>query len=131
MKEQKVERQGLTREGRDPLEAYGKPQRPPSMIQTDVQMRKHRGRLSRHVQNKLGETLHAMFDEIVREGVPDRFSRLLDQIEESKRLQAVRAPDQGERFPSDVDTAARNPDPLVRPQRQDQAFPKSEDKGSS
>ena len=32
-------------------------------MQTDVQVRKARGRLSRHVQNKLGETLHAMFDE--------------------------------------------------------------------
>ncbi len=39
-----------------------------------------RGRLSRDVQSKLGETLHAMFDEIVKEGVPDRFSKLLEQI---------------------------------------------------
>lgn len=39
------------------------------------------GLLNRHVQGKIGETLRAMFDEIVNEGVPDRFSELLGQIE--------------------------------------------------
>jgi hypothetical protein len=43
------------------------------------------GRLNRNVQQKLGDTLRAMFDEIVQEGVPDRFAKLLDQIEDRKR----------------------------------------------
>ena len=100
------------------------------MIETDVQMRKTRGRLSRHVQNKLGQTLHAMFDEIVREGVPDRFAKLLDQIEESRGLQGARVGLIDERLTSEL-AASNDSDPLVRPQSPDHAFPKSEDKGSS
>lgn len=74
-------------------------------MQTDVQVRKARGRLSRHVQNKLGETLHAMFDEIVKEGVPDRFSKLLEQLNGGGGLQATRT--------AELDAAQRRPDPLV------------------
>jgi hypothetical protein len=103
------------------------------MMQTDVQTRKTRGRLSRHVQAKLGETLHAMFDEIVKEGVPDRFSKLLDEIEESRGRQGDRVSDKGEQFSksSALDAAGRDPDSLVRAQGPDQPFRKSEDKGSS
>jgi hypothetical protein len=86
------------------------------MMQTDVQVRKARGRLSRHVQNKLGETLHAMFDEIVKEGVPDRFSKLLEQINGGGGLHGTRA--------GELDPAETGPDPLVRAKG-------SEDKGSS
>jgi hypothetical protein len=84
------------------------------MMQTDVQVRKARGRLSRHVQNKLGETLHAMFDEIVKEGVPDRFSKLLEQINGGGGLHGTREPD----------AAETGPDSLVRAKA-------PEDKGSS
>lgn len=84
-------------------------------MQTDVQVRKARGRLSRHVQNKLGETLHAMFDEIVKEGVPDRFSKLLEQINGG----GLHGTKSGEH-----DAAETGADPLVRAKG-------SEDKGSS
>ncbi|HZN27757.1 MAG TPA: NepR family anti-sigma factor [Xanthobacteraceae bacterium] len=82
-------------------------------MQTDVQVRKARGRLSRHVQNKLGETLHAMFDEIVKEGVPDRFSKLLEQINGGGGLHATRA--------GELDASETGPDSLVK---------EPEDKGS-
>ena len=82
-------------------------------MQTDVQTRKPRGRLSRHVQNKLGETLHAMFDEIVKEGVPDRFSKLLEQMNGGGGVHG-RAGELDE----------TKPDPLVRAKG-------PEDKGSS
>lgn len=58
------------------------PEKPPSSdmtMQTEIQA--PHGKLSRDVQRKLGETLQAMFDEIVKEGVPDRFAKLLEQIE--------------------------------------------------
>lgn len=74
-------------------------------MQTDVQVRKARGRLSRHVQNKLGETLHAMFDEIVKEGVPDRFSKLLEQLNGGGGLQGAKT--------AELDAAPSRPDPLV------------------
>jgi hypothetical protein len=92
------------------------------MMHTDVQMRKPRGRLSRHVQNKLGETLHAMFDEIVKEGVPDRFSKLLEQMEADK-LAAYSA---GE----PAGSGSRS-DRLVRAQGADQPVQKRDDEGSS
>jgi hypothetical protein len=95
------------------------------MTQTDVHMRKTRGRLSRHVQNKLGETLHAMFDEIVREGVPDRFSQLLLQIEGSTGPHGTQGGDK------EFTAAGSKPDPFVRARGADRPFRKPEDKGSS
>ena len=91
------------------------------MMQTDVQPRRTRGRLSRHVQNKLGETLHAMFDEIVKEGVPARFSMLLEQIDGNDQGGSPRAGTVEQRAKSEA--TASKPDPLVAA--------KSEDKGSS
>jgi hypothetical protein len=51
-------------------------------MQTDVHVRKGRGRLSREVMQKLGKTLEAYFDDVRKEGVPDRFKELLRQFEE-------------------------------------------------
>jgi Anti-sigma factor NepR len=57
-------------------------QRP--MMQNEIQTRKRRGRLGRDVQAKLGKTLQAYFDDVVKEGVPDRFRDLLQQYDERK-----------------------------------------------
>jgi hypothetical protein len=48
------------------------------------QIRKPRGRLGREVLGKLGKTLEAYYDEVRKEGVPDRFKMLLDQFDERK-----------------------------------------------
>ena len=37
-------------------------------------------KLSREVQARLGQQLRAMYDEVVSQGVPDRFTDLLDRI---------------------------------------------------
>ena len=37
-------------------------------------------KLSREVQARLGQQLRAMYDEVVNQGVPDRFSDLLNRI---------------------------------------------------
>jgi Anti-sigma factor NepR len=58
--------------------------RPKPMMQNEIQTRKRRGRLGRDVQTKLGKTLQAYFDDVVKEGVPDRFKDLLQQYDESK-----------------------------------------------
>ena len=61
------------------------PLRPRPMMQNDLQTRsKRRGRLGRDVQTKLGKTLQAYFDDVVKEGVPDRFAELLQQYDERK-----------------------------------------------
>lgn len=39
------------------------------------------GHLGREVQSKIGQQLRAMYDEVVREGVPDRFADLLRRLD--------------------------------------------------
>jgi hypothetical protein len=58
--------------------------RPKPMMQNEIQTRKRRGRLGRDVQTRLGKTLQAYFDDVVKEGVPDRFKDLLQQYDERK-----------------------------------------------
>ncbi len=38
-------------------------------------------KLSREVQARLGQQLRAMYDEVVGQGVPDRFADLIDRID--------------------------------------------------
>jgi hypothetical protein len=53
-------------------------------MQNEIHTRKRRGRLGRDAQAKLGKILHAYFDDVVKEGVPDRFNDLLRQFDERK-----------------------------------------------
>jgi hypothetical protein len=39
-------------------------------------------KLGRDVQARLGQQLRAMYDEVVNQGVPDRFSNLIDRLED-------------------------------------------------
>ncbi len=64
-------------------------------MQSDVHVRKGRGRLSREVMQKLGKTLEAYFDDVRKEGVPERFRELLRQFEEGGG--AARAAEPGQR----------------------------------
>ncbi len=38
-------------------------------------------KLSREVQARLGQQLRSMYDEVVNQGVPDRFTELLNRID--------------------------------------------------
>jgi len=40
-------------------------------------------RLGRDVQNKIGQQLRAMYDDVVKEGVPDKFRDMLRQLDNS------------------------------------------------
>jgi len=53
-------------------------------MQTDLPTKKSRGRLGRDVQNKLGQQLRTAYDDVVSEGVPDRFTALLRRLDEEK-----------------------------------------------
>ena len=53
-------------------------------MQTEINQRKPRGRLGRDVQSKIGQQLRTMYDNVVSEGVPDRFSEMLRQLDEQK-----------------------------------------------
>jgi len=50
----------------------------------DTNLRKSRGRLNRETMNRLGKTLEAYYDDVRKEGVPDRFKELLEQLEGRK-----------------------------------------------
>ncbi len=39
------------------------------------------GALDKETQAKIGQQLRAMYDEVVRQGVPDRFAELLNRLE--------------------------------------------------
>ena len=39
-------------------------------------------RLTTDVQRKIGSQLRAMYDDVVKQGVPDRFNDLLSQLDE-------------------------------------------------
>jgi anti-sigma factor NepR-like protein len=56
----------------------------PGQMQTEINQRKPRGRLGRDVQSKIGQQLRAMYDGVVSEGVPDRFSEMLRQLDDKK-----------------------------------------------
>ena len=60
-----------------------KPSRPGHM-QTEVTQRKPRGRLGRDVQNKIGQQLRAMYDDVVNAGVPDRFTDMLRKLDDQR-----------------------------------------------
>lgn len=42
-------------------------------------------KLGREVQSRLGQQLRAMYDEVVDQGVPDRFADLLNQLDNKDR----------------------------------------------
>jgi Anti-sigma factor NepR len=56
--------------------------RPESMTNSDGHPRRSRGRLNRETLAKLGKTLEAYYDDVRKQGVPDRFKDLLRQYEE-------------------------------------------------
>ena len=53
-------------------------------MHTDAQVRKAGGRLSREDQRRIGDILQRVYDDVLRQGVPDRFKDLLEQFDQSK-----------------------------------------------
>ena len=57
------------------------PPRSEATMHTEAEVRKAGGRLSREDQRRLGDILQRVYDEVLRQGVPDRFKNLLDQFD--------------------------------------------------
>ena len=53
-------------------------------MHTDAQVRKAGGRLSREDQRRLGDILQRAYDDVVRQGVPDRFKDLLNELDDTR-----------------------------------------------
>src|SRR5215470_3610784 len=55
--------------------------RPEATMQTDAHiLRKAGGRLSREDQRRLGDILQRVYDDVIRQGVPERFRDLLNEL---------------------------------------------------
>jgi hypothetical protein len=61
-------------------------------MHTDAQVRKH-GRLSREDQRRLGDMLQRVYDDVVSQGVPDRFKDLLGELDEARQDDEAGEPD--------------------------------------
>jgi hypothetical protein len=54
-----------------------------SMESASLRSKKQSAKLSRDVQAKLGQQLRAVYDDVVSQGVPDRFADLLNRLDDS------------------------------------------------
>src|SRR5262245_42297096 len=61
-----------------------KPPRSEATMHTDAQVRKAGGRLSREDQRRLGDILQRVYDEVLRQGGPERIKSLLDQVDKEE-----------------------------------------------
>ena len=51
-------------------------------MDTATAQKKTTAKLGRDIQAKLGQQLRAMYDEVVNQGVPDRFTNLLNRLDD-------------------------------------------------
>jgi hypothetical protein len=65
-----------------PLAMQRKPPTPEMTMHTDAPVLKVGGRLSREDQRRLGDILQRVYDDVVRQGVPDRFKDLLGELDQ-------------------------------------------------
>jgi hypothetical protein len=72
-------------------------------MHTDAPVRKA-GRLSREDQRRLGDILKRVYDDVLRQGVPDRFRALLDELKVEggeRAASGIHGQAQGEGDPDD------------------------------
>jgi Anti-sigma factor NepR len=53
----------------------------PSQMETGTNPGKTDAKLGRDIQAKIGQQLRALYDEVVNQGVPDRFAALLNRLD--------------------------------------------------
>ncbi|RJF77954.1 NepR family anti-sigma factor [Rhodopseudomonas palustris] len=56
-----------------------------------------KGGLNQEIQARIGHQLRAMYDDVVRQGVPDRFADLIKRLEEAEQPSAGAAAADSER----------------------------------
>src|SRR4249919_4404687 len=70
---------------RKPVRAEATQQSPlksEASMHTDAEVKKTGGRLSREDQRRLGDILQRVYDDVIHQGVPDRFKDLLTELEQ-------------------------------------------------
>lgn len=53
-------------------------------MDTAIVQRRKQGSLSREAQQKISQQLRAMYENVVKEGIPERFAKMLRQSDEEK-----------------------------------------------
>jgi hypothetical protein len=82
MNEGKPVRASIARGRAAQPDATHNPLRSEATMHTDAQVRRPGGRLSREDQRRIGDILQRVYDEVLRQGVPDRFKDLLERVEQ-------------------------------------------------
>ena|SRR5208337_575742 len=59
------------------------PRKAKAEMQTDVPSPRAAGRLSREDQRRLGDILQRVYDDVIQQGVPDRFRDLLNELDDT------------------------------------------------
>ena len=52
-------------------------------------------KIARDIQSRIGQQLREMYDDVVKQGVPDRFSELLRQLDEAGKNGSAQPPAAG------------------------------------
>src|SRR6059058_2154102 len=65
-----------------PVATERNPLRSEAIMHTDAQVRRAGGRLSREDQRRIGDILQRVYDDVLRQGVPERFKNLLNELGE-------------------------------------------------
>ena len=62
-----------------------KPAEPRSAARSQERAGKGEASLGRDIRGKIGHQLRAMYDDVVSQGVPDRFRELLEKLEQHSK----------------------------------------------
>ena len=54
----------------------------------DIKSRGKQGGLNAEIQSRIGHQLRAMYDDVVRQGVPDRFAELIRKLDPPQDVSA-------------------------------------------
>jgi len=68
---------------RDPSQFAETPRKAKAEMQTNVPSQRAAGRLSREDQRRLGDVLQRVYDDVIQQGVPDRFRDLLNELDDT------------------------------------------------
>jgi hypothetical protein len=92
MKEFKAVKPGWAgHKAHQPQFAQQTPPRAEAAMQTDAPIRKAAGRLSREDQRRLGDILQRVYDDVIQQGVPDRFKELLNELDDAGDTEKAKA----------------------------------------
>jgi hypothetical protein len=86
-----------------------KPHTSEATMHMDAQARKSGGRLSREDQRRLGDILQRAYDDVLRQGVPDRFKDLLKELDQPRTAGEANVPSAREKS----EETGQEPDRLV------------------